>query len=171
MSISAANVVPNFLLRGSITAEELRQLQEPVALFEYEGRDSDGRPFFVYTVAGWLNGQNIATAQGGCTVGGQVIVIPMETREEADQMVADGLATTLNALDKDEEDTRDAVKSLERLRSVGEQERFDQAIRPDKNEDFMNDAEAIQKLRGDDIILTAGRVAVPGIKNVFPALH
>lgn len=171
MSISAANVAPNFLLRPSITAQELRELQEPVVLFEYEGRDSDGASFFAYTVAGWLNGRNIATAQGGATVGGQVIIINADNRESADAMAADGLGTTINALDQDELDTRDAQAALSRLTSVGERERLEQAIRPDKNESFVKDADAIQKLRGDDLILTAGRVGVPGIKSVFPSLH
>jgi len=171
MSIAAANVAPNFLLRPSITAEELKRLQDPVALFEYDGRDSDGAPYFVYTVAGWLDGMNIATFQGGATVGGQVIIINADTREQADFLAADGLGATLNALDKDEQNTRDAHKALERLSSVGEQERLNQAIRPDKNESFVDDAESIQKLRGDDVILTAGRVGVPSIKSVFPSLH
>lgn len=171
MTIAAANVAPNFLLRPSITAEELRRLQEPVALFEHEGRDSDGQRFFVYTVAGWLDGQNIATAQGGCTVGGQVIIINADSREQADFIAADGLGTTLNALDEDINHTREAERALDRLESVGEQERLNQAIRPDKNESFVADADRIQKLRGDDVILTAGRVGVPSIKSVFPSLH
>lgn len=171
MSYAAANIAPNFLLRPSITAEELRRLQEPVALYEFDGKDSDGALYFVYTVAGWLDGVNIATAQGGATVGGQVIVINADSREQADFLAADGLGTTLNALDQDEKHTEEAHKALGRLRSVGEQERLNQAIRPDKNESFVEDADRIQKLRGDDIILTAGRVGVPSIKSVFPSLH
>lgn len=172
MSIEAANLAPNFLTRRSITAEELRRLQEPVVLFEYEGCDSDGASFYAYTVAGWLNGQNIATAQGGCTVGGQVIIINADSREMANAIAADGLGTTINALDEDEKNTDEARRALDRLSSVGERERLEQAMRADKNESFMADADAIQKLRGDDIILTAGRVASPdGLKSIFPSLH
>ena len=169
--ISAANVAPNFLIRRSITAAELQELQEPAAIFEYEGRDSDGAPYFAYTVAGWLYGKNIATAQGGCTVGGQVIVINADSREQADHMAADGLGTTINALDQDDANTEEAQKALKRLTSVGEQERLDQAIRTDKTESFVKDATAIQKLRGDDIVLTASIGTPRGLKNLFPGLH
>ncbi len=172
MSIAAANVAPNFLIRRSLTADELLRLQEPVVLYEYDARDDDGVPFFVYTIAGWLDGRNIATSQGGCTMGGQVIIVNADSREQADHMAADGLGITINGFEQDARDTQASKDSLARLTSVGATERMNQAMRPDKNEDFVKDAAAIQKLRGDDIVLVAGRMASqPGLKNIFPSLH
>lgn len=172
MSISAANIAPNFLIRLSITAEELQELQEPAVIFEYAGSDSDGEPYFVYTVAGWLHGQNIATEQGGCTVGGQVIIINARNREDADAMAADGLGITCNGLDEEDRQAEEAQAALSRLRAVGAVERIRQAARGDKNERFVADAHAIQKLRGDDVVLAAGRMASPaGLKSMFPTLH
>lgn len=172
MSISAANIAPNFLLRRSITAQDLQRLQEPAVIFEHAGTDDDGEPYFVYTVAGWLNGQNIATEQGGCTVGGQVIIINARSREDADAMAADGLEITMNGMDEEDRQIDSAMAALGRLRTVGAVERIRQAARGDKNEQFVADADAIGKLRGDDVVLAAGRVASPsGLKNIFPSLH
>lgn len=172
MNISAANVAPNFLLRRSITAQELQELQEPAVIFEHVGTDSDGDLYFVYTVAGWLHGVNIATEQGGCTVGGQVIIINARNREEADIMAADGLGITINGMDEEDRQIDQARAALSRLRTVGAVERIRQAARQDKNEQFVADSSAIEKLRGDDVVLAAGRMASPaGLKNIFPTLH
>jgi aspartate 1-decarboxylase len=79
MSIAAENIAPAFHTRRSINAADLKRLQDPAVIFEGERADSDGERFYTYTVAGWLDGQNIASMQGGATVGGDVIVIHAQT--------------------------------------------------------------------------------------------
>lgn len=156
--IEAANIVPNLAVRRSLTIEELKRLQEPAAIFEYEGRDSDGVPFYAYTVAGWLDGANVATIQGGCTVGGDAMVIHADSRAHADWLAADGLGTTLTALDGEDAAYIDAQAALARLATVGSVERLNLAIKPnaDKSNAFVDDVNAIRPLIGDDIILAAG---------------
>lgn len=158
MSIPAANVAPNFSTRRSIPAADLARLEEPACIFECARTDSDGEPFYVYTVAGWLDGQNIATEQGGATVGGQTMIIHARNRQEADMLACLGLEDTINALVLEDEKIAAAQKSLARLSAVGAVERIRQATRTDKNEQFVEDADAITALRGDDISLAAGRL-------------
>jgi hypothetical protein len=156
MTIAAANTVPAFHLRRSITAQDLRRLQEPAVIFEGERTDSDGATFFTYTVAGWLDGQNIATMQGGATVGGDVIVINADTRDNADLMAGMGLQDTIDALNREEEATLDALAAQARLASVSPIRRLDLATAETPNADFVADTAAIRRLRGDDILLSAG---------------
>jgi hypothetical protein len=158
MSIAAENVLPNFATRRSIAAADLQRLHEPAVIFECARSDSDGQPFYVYTVAGWLDGQNIATEQGGATVGGQTILIHARNRQDADMLAGLGLEDTINAIAEEERQQAQALQARARLASVGAIERISQATRPDKNEQFLIDADAIQKLRGDDITLAAGRI-------------
>lgn len=154
--IAAENCVPSFHTRPSIAADDLRRLQEPVVIFEGERRDSDGELAFLYTVAGWLDGQNIATMQGGCTVGGEVIVIHARDRSEADMIAGLGLQDTIDALNHEEEAHIDALAAQARLASVSPIRRLDLATATEKNPDFLADSEAIRRLRGDDIVLAAG---------------
>jgi hypothetical protein len=156
MSIAAANVVPAFHTRRSITAADLKRLDEPAVIFEHEWRDSDGVPCFAYTVAGWLDGQNIATMQGGCTVGGDVIIIHAPDRDNADLMAGMGLQDTIDALQREENAHLDALAAQARLASVNPIRRLELATAEDKNPEFVADSEAIRKLRGDDIVLAAG---------------
>lgn len=161
MSISAADVLPAFHLRRNIVAEDLRHLQEPAVIFEAEREDSDGARHFIYTVAGFLNGENVFTPfQGGATVGGEVIVINADTREEADAIASLGLQETIDALNREEEAYIDAVAAQARLDSVGAIRRLDLATAQggEKSPEFVADSEAIRKLRGDDIVLTVGGV-------------
>lgn len=88
----------NFGLRRSITMDTLLRLQEPAVLCEGELYDSDGVKSYVYTVAGWLDGRNIATHAGGCTVEGEVIIIHGKDRKEADALAAEGLGDTISML-------------------------------------------------------------------------
>jgi hypothetical protein len=159
MSIAAANVAPSFHLRRSIVAEDLKRLQEPAVIHEGEFRDSDGETFHVYTVAGWLDGQNIATIQGGATVGGDAIVIPVADRDMADAIAGQGLQDTIDALHGEEAAYIDALAARARLESVNPIRRLELATAQDKNPGFVADSEAIRKLRGDDIVAAAGVVA------------
>jgi hypothetical protein len=156
MSIAAANVAPAFHTRRSITADDLKRLDEPAVIFEHEWRDSDGELCFAYTVAGWLDGQNIATIQGGCTVGSEVIVIHARDRSEADLMAGLGLQDTIEALQREENEHLDALAAQARLASVNPIRRLELATAQDKNPEFIADSEAIRKLRGDDVVLAAG---------------
>lgn len=153
---AADNIAPSFHTRRSIAADELKRLQEPAVIFEHAWRDSDGEPCFAYTVAGWLDGHNIASMQGGCTVGGEVIVIHAKSREDADLMAGLGLQDTIDALNAEEAAYIDAVAARARLASVNPVRRLELATATDKNPDFVADSEAIRKLRGDDIVLAAG---------------
>jgi hypothetical protein len=159
--IEAANVTVDLSGRRSLTLDELQRLQEPAVIFEYEGRDSDNVPHYVYTVAGWLDGRNVATMQGGCLVGGDAIVIHADTREHADFLAGDGLATTLSALDSENERYLEAEAALARLATVGAVDRVNLATKPDadKSDAFVSDVNLIRPLIGDDIILATGSKA------------
>lgn len=158
--IEAANVVPNFATRRSIPASDLKDLQEPAVIYEGVRLDDDGVPVFMYTVAGWLHGQNVATMQGGCTVGGDVILIHARNREEADLIAGLGLQDTIDSLNREDEHIADALAAQARIGSLRPIERLNLATKPDaeKNPEFVEDASKLRQLRGDDIVLTVGGV-------------
>lgn len=158
MTIAAANVLPNFGLRRKLDPKELMQLQEPACIFEGEHVDSDGFRVFLYTVGGWLNGENVATIQGGATVGGDVMMIEAENRQAADDMACRGLEDTLSALRNESTRELDALAARARLESVGGARRMELAIKPDadKSSEYEEDMAKIRPLVGDDIILTTG---------------
>ena len=161
--LSAANVLPDFSQRQNLKAEDLRHLDEPCVLFEHHGVDSDGEDFFVFTVAGILNGQRLAD---GCRVGGEVIVINgVSDKQSASDMAAMGLHDTILALDAEESAYQEASAALARIGSVGELERMDLATRADadKSEAFESDMAKIRPLVGDDIVLTTG--GAPAAEN------
>lgn len=159
MSIAAANVAPEFGFRRRLVADDLRRLQEPAVIFEHEGIDSDGERFFVYTVAGWLDGVNVATIDGGCTVGGEVILLNATNRSDADAMAVLGLHDTILALDGEEKLYQEAHAAQARLATVGVLDRMTlaQAKPSDKSDAFVEDADKLRILAGDDILLTTGR--------------
>lgn len=158
MSIAADSVVPTFHHRRALVADDLRRLDEPCVLFEYEGRDSDGARFFVYTVAGVLDGVRLPD---GCTVHGEVIVIREDRREAADAMASLGLMDTISALNEEHEKYLEAQVAMVRLRSVGELERLAQAMKPasEKSDAFVDDISKVRPLAGDDLLLTVGAVS------------
>lgn len=156
MTIAASNMFPDLSQRRKIHANELRELQEPAVIFEHAGVDSDGARFFVYTVAGWLNGENIATFQGGATVGGDCIIINAEKREDADAMACLGLMDTIDHLNSEDAMMIDAMVARDRLNSVGALDRMDLATKSEKNPDFIEDMTKARTLVGDDIVLTTG---------------
>jgi hypothetical protein len=94
-------LAPDFASRRALSMDELVQLDEPAVLFEHFHVDTDGAHAYVYTVAGWLKGRNVVEdngGQGGCTVGGDVIVVHAKDRAEADEIACGGLLETINAL-------------------------------------------------------------------------
>lgn len=155
--MDSASIFPDFSFRRSITADELRHISEPVPIFEHEWRDDDGEKCFAYTVAGWLNGQNIATIQGGCTIGGEVAVVHADSREEADAIACFALADTIRALEGEEAMYQEAHAAHARLGSVSPIKRLDLATASaaDTSDEFVEDVRKIRVLRGDDILLTA----------------
>lgn len=159
MSIAAANTVPNFLLRRQISVSDLPRISEPCVVFEYEGADSDGVPFWAYTIGGWLDGQPLGDHRGGVTVKGEVAIITgAMNRQHADWLACEGLQTTIDAEIAATRKEMDARKALERLSSVGVIERMNLATRPDKSDAFVEDVDAVRPLVGDDIVLAAGHV-------------
>ena len=93
--------VPDFSSRRELSLDELARLDEPACIYEDFYVDSDGVHAYIYTVAGWLDGQNVAVDQrgefvGGCTVAGDVILIHAADRQAADAMAALGLEDTIS---------------------------------------------------------------------------
>lgn len=160
MSLAAANVAPTFHLRQRLVASDLLRLDEPCVLFEHFGHDADGAPFYLYTVAGVLDGNRL---EDGCTVGGEVILINADTRAEADAMAAMGLQDTIDALQREDDQMLDAAAALGRLGSVGHQGRMEAAMKPasDLSEAFVRDQALIRPLIGDDIVMTTGGAPEP----------
>lgn len=94
-------MVPDFSDRRVLSLDELAQLDEPAVIFEHFHVDSDGQHAYVYTVAGFLDGVNVAVNQrgefvGGAVVGGDVIVIHAPDRASADDMAGQGLMDTID---------------------------------------------------------------------------
>lgn len=158
MSIVAANVLPDFSHRQHLVADDLRRLDEPCVLFEHKGCDSDGVDFYLYSVAGVLDGVRLGD---GCTVGGEVILIHARDREEADALASMGLMDTINLLDAEADAYVEAAVAMDRLRSVGAKARLDEALKPDaeRSDAFTADISKVRKLGGDDVVLTVGTVA------------
>lgn len=159
--IATANVLPNFATRRHILASDLKDLQEPAVIFEGTHTDEDGATVYVYTVAGWLHGQNIATMQGGALVGGDVILISARSRQDADMIAGLGLQDTIEALNNEDSHMLDALAAQARIASLRPIERLNLATKPDaeKNPEFMEDVAKLRQLAGDDIVLTVGGVA------------
>ena len=160
MSIAASNCVPNFAYRRSLVAADLRRLQDPAAIFEGEHVDSDGVTAYIYTVAGWLDGVNVATMDGGCTVSGEAMLIHADSREHADILAGLGLQDTIDSLNSEAERYIDAQAALARLSAVNPLRRLEVAAKPDadKSDEFESDIAKVRPLVGDDIVLTVGGV-------------
>ena len=158
MSIAAANTAPAFWLRQKLAADDLRRLVEPCVIFEHEWFDSDGEHCWAYTVGGVLDGLPVGDHQGGCTVGGEVIIVHADDRGAADAIASLGLMDTINALDGETAAVIEAAAARARLDAVGPVRRLDLATASpaDTSDEFVADAAAIRKLRGDDILLTVG---------------
>jgi len=94
--LEAASIAPNFDSRRSLTPAELCRLDDPAAIFEYEHVDSNGEVAYIYTVAGWLDGDNVIDVQGGCTIGGDVMIVHADNRAAADDVVCVALEQTID---------------------------------------------------------------------------
>jgi hypothetical protein len=97
-----ASLARSLSQRSDISVEDLLRLDEPAVLFEMQFDDADGEKTWAYTVAGWLDGRNIATADGGCLIGGQCILVSAKTRPEADEIASAGLADTIRLIAAEE---------------------------------------------------------------------
>lgn len=155
--IPTANLVPNFAYRRSITTDELRRVDEACVIFEHHGFDSDGVDYYLFTVGGVLDGVPLPE---GVVVGGDAILIHADNLDMAKQLACDGLMTTLQALDGEEAQRKQALAAQARLASVGAIERIDQATRRggDRSDAFVADTNAVRPLIGDDIVLAGGGI-------------
>ena len=159
MMIEAATARPSFGHRPKITADQLRHVVEPCVIFEADFLDSDGERVYAYSIGGIFEGRPLGGFDGGVTVGGEVILISgAPSRAAADWMAGAGLQDTIDGLRHEESDYQDAHAALARLSQVSPAVRIDKATASpaDKSDAFERDAEAIRKLRGDDIVLAGG---------------
>ncbi len=151
--------VPSFSQRRELSLDELAQLDEPAVIFEYHLPRIDAPTQWVYTVAGWLHGVNVATQEGGCTVGGDAIAVFADTREQADELACAGLDTTISAINADAAVKAKGALAAARLSAVGGMERVNQALRGD-NHDFKRDVALLRAAGfGDAVNLDAYRSA------------
>jgi hypothetical protein len=96
--------VPDFGSRRSISLEELARMDEPTPIFEHFHVDTDGAHAYVFTVAGKLDGREVAQVDHGlrqvygCTIGGDVIVIHAPDKEAAGEIAANGLQETVELI-------------------------------------------------------------------------
>lgn len=79
----------------SLTLQQLAQVDEPCVIFEGTKRDSDGVLAYLYTVGGFLDGQALWP---GHTVGGDIILVHANSREQADELAGSGLEDTISNL-------------------------------------------------------------------------
>ena len=161
MTIQAAHTRPTFGHRPSITAEQLRHVQDPCVIHEGDFLDDDGVRVHCYTVGGVLDGQPLGGILGGVTIGGEVILIAdAPSREAADWMASSGLQDTIDGLHHEEGEYQEAHAALARLAAVSPVTRIEKATASaaDMSDAFVEDTAAIRKLRGDDIALAGGGV-------------
>lgn len=160
MSIQAADCHPAYHLRRRITAADLPRLDSPCVVFEHQWLDSDGVRCWAYTVGGLIDGQPVGDHQGGATVGGEVIVVHADSRAEADAIAVMGLQDSIEAAAGEAAAYIEAEAAKARLASVGPVRRMELAAAApaDRSDEFAKDAQAVERLRGDDIVLTVGGV-------------
>lgn len=159
MTIQAAHTRPSFGHRPSITADQLRHVQDPCVIHEGDFLDDDGVRVHCYTVGGFMDGRPLGGLQGGVTVGGEVILITdAPSREAADWMACSGLQDTIDGLHSEEAEYQEAHAAMARLSTVSPVVRVEKATASaaDMSDAFVEDAAAIRKLRGDDIALSGG---------------
>lgn len=89
----------------SIEMEDLVRVQDLKVICEGEFTSVDKEKFFVYTIAGLLDGNPIELLDHvnktiiGCTVADDVIIIHAKDRKEADWMAANGLEDTIKGIE------------------------------------------------------------------------
>lgn len=163
MHIEAAQARPDLSRRPSITADQLRHVSEPCVIFEGGFLDDNGERIWVYSVGGWLDGRPLGSMLGGVTVGGDAILLHAADRASADAMASLGLQDTIEALNSEEADFQEANAALARLAAVSPVRRMELATAKasDLSDTFVEDAQQVRKLRGDDILLTTTETARP----------
>lgn len=87
-------------LRQDLSLDELLNVEDACVIFEGQFQDSDRVPYWVYTIGGMLNGQQIGGKEGGALVGGQTIIVHGRDRKQADRIAYDGLVDTINEENK-----------------------------------------------------------------------
>ena len=154
--MQTATIVPSFANRRSINAQDLPRISDLCAVFEFEGLDEEGKRYYVYTVGGMLDGKMLGNQLGGVNVGQQQIFIHNAiSREHANFLAWEGLQTSTNAQAQADREHDAQLQAQARLASIGALERMRLAQSPEKNEQFVKDADAIRPLIGDDILLAA----------------
>lgn len=94
----------NFECHPDLSLDDLISLTDVAVVCEAERKDADGERFFVYTVAGRLNGQpcvamdHMRKVVHGCLVEGDAIVVHGKTKAEADWIAMNGLLDTIAML-------------------------------------------------------------------------
>lgn len=83
---------------------DLIRADSVAVICEGEFRDSDGQRFYVYTVAGELDGNRLEWIDHnrkvlmGATVGGDAMIIHAKDRKEADWIAGNGLQESIDAM-------------------------------------------------------------------------
>lgn len=91
----------NFECHPEVSLMDLINLSDVGVICEAERKDSDGERFFVYTVAGKLNGQTVAAVDHinkvvhGALIEGDAIIVHGRDRKEADWVALNGLVDTI----------------------------------------------------------------------------
>lgn len=93
---------PNLDTRRELTLDELVRMEDPCVILEGEFFDSNNERYFLYTVAGMLDGAEVAPNDGfsilGCTIAGDAIIISgVKSKGEAHELAVHGLDTTIEA--------------------------------------------------------------------------
>lgn len=87
-----------------IEMADLLRIDHPLVICEGEFKDSDGVPYYVYTVAGELDGRRVELIDHqrkvimGATVGGDAIIVHARDRKEADWLAINGLTESISSM-------------------------------------------------------------------------
>lgn len=159
MDYDCGNLLLNFDYCLCIVVEDLCYLDDLCVLFEYKGMDFDGVEFYVYMVGGVLNGICLFD---GVMVGGEVMIVYVDSCEEVDVIVLFGFMDIISVFDEENVFYFDVQVVLVRLQSVSVKEWFDQVLKLDveKFSVFIVDIEKVRLFVGDDVLLIVGIVVV-----------
>lgn len=89
-------------MHPNIEMTDLLAVENPMPVCEGEFRDADGTPYWLYTVAGFKDGQPIHGMDHqrkciiGATIGGDVAIVTGKNRKEADWLAGKGLAESID---------------------------------------------------------------------------
>lgn len=94
----------NFECHPDLSLTDLIRITDLDVICEAERKDADGAKFYIYTVAGRLDGQpcvavdHINKCVHGCLVEGDAIIVHGKTRAEADWIALNGVRDTIDML-------------------------------------------------------------------------